>query len=64
MKEYFLKIVSHPVTHYNVITIGMLITIGALHNHTHFTMDKDANGYVYRWCKKNPDICTHRGNGY
>ena len=64
MKDYFLKIITHPATHYNLITIGILITIGALHNHAHFTMDKDADAYVRQWCRssaENKKTCIRYG---
>ena len=51
MKDYFMKMVTHPAVHYNAITIGMLIVIGALHNHAHFTMNHDADAYVRQWCR-------------
>jgi hypothetical protein len=64
MKDYFLKIVSSPIVHLNIITIGMLVLIGALHNHAHFTMDKDADGYVRQWCRssaENKKTCIRYG---
>jgi hypothetical protein len=45
MKDYFIKMITHPAVHYNLITIGVLITIGMLHNHAHFSMTKDADAY-------------------
>jgi hypothetical protein len=65
MKDYFLKMITHPAVHYNTITIGILITIGALHNHAHFTMDKDVNAYVRQWCRssaENKKICISYGS--
>ncbi len=66
MKDYFMKMVTHPAVHYNVITIGILITIGALHNHVHFTMSKDADAYVRQWCRssaENKKTCiSYSGN--
>ncbi len=56
--------ITHPAVHYNTITIGMLITIGALHNHAHFTMDKDADAYVRQWCRssvENKKTCVSYG---
>lgn len=58
------KFLSNPVFLIVLIMGSMLSFIGAYHNYAHYTMDKDADAYVYKWCKKNPDICTHRGNGY
>jgi hypothetical protein len=67
MKKYFLTIVTHPAVHYNLISIGLLITIGMLHNHAHFTMDKDADAYVRQWCRssaENKKICIGYGSSY
>lgn len=64
MKDYFMKMVTHPAVHYNAITIGMLITIGALHNHAHFTMNHDADAYVRQWCRssaENKKTCISYG---
>jgi len=67
MKDYFLKMITHPAVHYNLISIGLLITIGMLHNHAHFTMSKDADAYVRQWCKssaENKKICIGYGSSY
>jgi len=64
MKDYFIRIITHPATHLNVISIGMLILIGALHNHAHYTMDLDADSYVRQWCRaseENKKTCTSYG---
>jgi hypothetical protein len=64
MKDYFLKIVSSPIVHLNIITIGMIALIGALHNHAHFTMNQDADAYVRQWCRssaENKKICISYG---
>jgi len=64
MKDYFLKIVTHPAVHYNLITIGILITIGALHNHAHYEMNMDADSYVRQWCRssaENKKTCIRYG---
>jgi hypothetical protein len=62
--KYFLSLLSNPLVGIILVPVVALIFIAQYHNHAHYTMDKDADGYVFRWCKKNPDICTHRGNGY
>lgn len=64
MKKYFIKIIAHPATHFNIITIGFLILVGALHNHVHFTMDKDPDAYVRQWCRsseENKKVCIQYG---
>ena len=55
---HYLKVMlTHPATHFNIISVGMLIVIGLLHNHAHFHMTHDADSYVRQWCNKNPDTC-------
>ena len=64
MKNYVIKMITHPAVHYNVITIGMLIAIGTLHNHAHFTMSQDADAYVRQWCRssvENKKTCVSYG---
>ena len=59
--------ITHPAVHYNLISIGLLITIGMLHNHAHFTMSKDADAYVRQWCRssaENKKICIGYGSSY
>jgi len=51
------RILTSPVTHFNVLLVGTLILIGAIHNHAHYSMEVDADSYVRAWCKKNPDLC-------
>jgi hypothetical protein len=51
------KILFSPVTHFNVLLVGILIMIGVMHNHAHYTMDSDTDAYVRKWCKKNPEKC-------
>ena len=53
----FLTIIRSPVTHVNVLLVGVLILIGAIHNHAHYSMEVDADSYVRAWCKKNPNKC-------
>ena len=59
--------ITHPAVHCNLISIGLLITIGMLHNHAHFTMSKDADAYVRQWCRssaENKKICIGYGSSY
>jgi hypothetical protein len=53
----FLTIIRSPVTHFNVLLVGFLILISAIHNHAHYSMEVDADSYVRAFCKKNPDTC-------
>jgi len=59
MKNYFIKLITHPAFHYNIISIGLLIAIGMLHNHAHYSMEVDADSYVLQWCGKHPKKCTY-----
>jgi hypothetical protein len=47
-----------------LISLGVLILIGMLHNYAHFTMDKDADAYVRQWCRssaENKKTCIRYG---
>ena len=57
MKQHLKTILAHPVTYFNILTVGVLIMIGMLHNHAHYSMDKDPDAYVLKWCQKNPEKC-------
>ena len=64
VKKYLLRIVSSPATHFNIMSIGMLIVIGALHNHAHYSMNMDADAYVRQWCRssaENKKTCISYG---
>ena len=64
MKDYFIRIVNHPATHFNVMTIGVLVMIGMLHNHAHYAMTMDADSYVRQWCRasaENKKTCIRYG---
>ena len=56
MKMVF-KVLFHPVTLFNLLTVGVLIMIQVIHLHAHHTMEVDADSYVRQWCKKNTDKC-------
>jgi len=58
MKNYLIKIFTSPVTHFNVLIIGVLICIGVLHNHAHYAMEYDIHGVVRKYCKANPGYCS------
>ena len=51
------KILFSPITHFNLLTVGVLIMIQSIHNHAHYTMEVDADSYVYNFCKKNVEKC-------
>ena len=51
------RILTSPVTHFNVLIVGFFIIIGVMHNRAHYTMEVDADSYVRQFCKKNPDKC-------
>ena len=57
MKKYFLRLVSNPIVHVNVLLVGYLIVIGQVHNNYHHDMTKDADAFVYNWCRENSPAC-------
>tara|TARA_B100000085_G_scaffold252869_1_gene250902 strand:- start:187 stop:378 length:192 start_codon:yes stop_codon:yes gene_type:complete len=57
MKRYLKAILYHPATHFNILSVGVLIMIGMLHNHAHHSMEVDADSYVFNWCRNNPEKC-------
>jgi len=62
--NYLKAMLMHPATHFNVMSIGVLIMIGVLHNHAHFKMSKDADAYVRQWCRssaENKKTCIRYG---
>ena len=64
MKQKALQIISSPVTHFNVLLVGIVLLIQGLHTHAHYTMDKDVNSYVRNFCKKNPEKCERIVSDY
>ncbi len=52
-----LRVLFHPVTQFNLMTLGVLILIQTLHLHAHHTMEIDADSYVRNFCKKNIEKC-------
>jgi uncharacterized membrane protein len=53
MKRIFLS----PITHFNLILVGMLILIQSMHLHAHKTMSMDVDSYVRNFCRKNIEKC-------
>jgi hypothetical protein len=51
------KILLHPVTHFNLLVVGFLSLIQSMHTHAHYTMEIDADSYVYNFCRKNVEKC-------
>jgi hypothetical protein len=65
--HYLKAAVMHPATHANLMMVGVLIMIGILHNHAHFSMDQDADSYVRQWCRssdENKKICRSYSEDY
>jgi hypothetical protein len=59
-----MKFLTNPGTLTSLLMLGTLALIGALHNHAHFTMDKDADAYVRQWCRasaENKKTCISYG---
>jgi hypothetical protein len=49
--------VSSPICHLLMILIGSLAVIELAHTHAHYTMDRDVDSYVRKFCKKNLEEC-------
>ena len=58
------KILLSPITHFNLMLMGVLIFIGVLHEHTHRAMEVDVHGYVKQYCRANPDTCKSMDSDY
>ena len=41
------QIVKSPVTHFNLLSIGVLIFIGIIHQAAHYDIHTDVHGYCY-----------------
>ena len=52
-----IKVLLHPVTLFNLLTVGVLIGIQSIHSHAHYTMEMDVDSYIYNFCKKNTERC-------
>ena len=64
MKQKVLQIISSPVTHVNVILVGLFFLIQGLHLHAHHTMELDVDSYVRNFCRKNVEKCEGFLNDY
>ena len=53
----YLKALTHPVTIMNLVFVGSLFVVGTLHNMYHHDMNKDADAFVFQWCRENPEKC-------
>jgi hypothetical protein len=51
-----LKILFHPVTMFNLLTVGMLGVIQVIHTKSHYTLEQDVHGHVHRALQKNPEL--------
>jgi len=49
--------ISSPICHFLALTIGSLAIIEMMHLHAHYTMDKDVESYVHKFCKTNMKEC-------
>ena len=50
------KILTSPVTHFNLLIIGSLCLIQGIHTHAHHTMDTDPESYCYALYRNNSDL--------
>jgi len=51
------KVLTHPVTIFNLLLVGTLGFIEVIHIQAHKSMEVDADSYVRQWCRKNQDKC-------
>ena len=52
------RILTSPVTYFNVLIVGTLCFIGHIHNLYHHHIEEDVHGYVRKFCEnKNPEKC-------
>jgi len=58
MKKYIRAILIHPVTHFNILSIGLLIMIQTFHNYAHYKMEHDIHGVVRKYCREKPYECA------
>jgi hypothetical protein len=56
------RILSSPITYFNLLTVGTLTLVGVLHNQYHHDMEKDADAFVFQWCRVNPEECKSFAN--
>jgi|SaaInlV_120m_DNA_3_1039746.scaffolds.fasta_scaffold00833_11 hypothetical protein len=57
-----MKVLSHPVTLFNLIIVGFLTVVEVVHTHAHYRIEQDVHGHVHKFCKKNPVICVRMSN--
>tara|TARA_B100000900_G_scaffold80385_1_gene64764 strand:- start:1992 stop:2180 length:189 start_codon:yes stop_codon:yes gene_type:complete len=57
MVRKYLKVLNHPVTQFNLLTVGMLILIQTIHTRAHHSYEVDVHGYVHQFIQENPDAC-------
>ena len=55
----YLKVLTHPVTQFNLIVVGVFILIQSIHTHAHYTMSLDTDSYIHNFCKKNLKECKN-----
>ena len=58
------EIISSPITHANLMIVGVLIFVGCLHSYQHHIIEQDIDGYVREFCIENPQTCLDFGNRY
>jgi hypothetical protein len=65
--KFVLKFLTNPGTMTSLTLLGMIVLIGMLHNHAHFSMEQDADAYVRQWCRssaENKKTCISYGSSY
>tara|TARA_B100000073_G_scaffold53524_1_gene39492 strand:- start:12515 stop:12700 length:186 start_codon:yes stop_codon:yes gene_type:complete len=58
------KILLSPITHINLMLVGILVFIGVLHEYTHHAMEVDVHGYVKQFCRANEEKCKSMLSDY
>ena len=60
------RILTSPITYFNLLIIGFFILVGVMHNDYHHRMDEDVHGYVRKFCEKNQlaDVFLGEMSGY
>ena len=47
IRTHLRQIVMSPVTHFNLLSIGVLIFIGIVHQAAHYDIETDVHGYCH-----------------
>jgi len=56
MKDSIKKILLSPVTHFNVLLVGLFCLIQTIHLQHHHNIDADTHSYVKNFMRRNPNF--------